>query len=86
MPSPTKPEDITVLLTYAKTNLGLDVAQQPDAFKSTRDLTVRGEAATTPSSLRAFGFLGAKPMIAKRVVHETAAVLDDLEKRFPVAK
>ena len=131
-PSPTKPEDITVLLTsaaakaaapadvekalgafarienpqkygpdqlpcagchmttfvteYAKTNLGLDVSQQPDAFKSTRDLTVRGEAATTASSLRAFGFLGAKPMIAKRVVHETAAILDDLEKRFPLAK
>ncbi len=132
VPSPTKPEDITVLLTsaaakaaapadvekalgafarienpqkygpdqlpcagchmttfateYAKTNLGLDVAQQPDAFKSTRDLTLRGEAATTPASLRAFGFLGAKPMIAKRVVHETAAILDDLEKRFPIAK
>jgi len=132
VPSPTKPEDITVLLTsaaakaatpadvekalgafarienpqkygpdqlpcagchmttfateYAKANLGLDVAQQPDAFKSTRDLTVRGEAATTPSSLRAFGYFGAKPMIAKRVVHETAAVLDDLEKRFPLVK
>jgi hypothetical protein len=131
-PSPTKPEDLTVLLTsaaakaatpadldkalgafarienpqkygpdqlpcagchmttfvtdFAKTSLGLDVAQQPDAFKSTRDLTLRGEAAITPSSLRAFGFLGAKPMIAKRVVHETAAVLDDLEKRFPIAK
>jgi hypothetical protein len=76
----------TFATEYAKANLGLDVANQPDAFKSTRDLTLRGEAATTASSLRAFGFLAAKPMIAKRVVHETAAVLDDLEKRFPVAK
>lgn len=132
VPSPTKPEDTTVLLTsagakaaapadvekalaafarienpmnygpdqlpcagchmttfvteYAKTNLGFDVSKLPDTFKSTRDLTLRGEAATTPTSLRAFGFLGRKPMIGRRVVNETAAVLDDLEMRFPVAK
>jgi glutathione S-transferase len=55
----------------------------PDAFTSTHDLTLKGEAATTPSSLRAFGYFGKIPMISQRVVNESAAVVDDLEKRFP---
>lgn len=76
----------TTLAAQAKTSLGLDATTHADAFKSTRDLTVRGKAATTPSSLRAFGWFAKEPMIAKRVVNETAAVLDDLEKRFPAGK
>ena len=63
----------------------MDVGAHPDAFKSPRDLTVRGESATTPSSLRAFGWFDARPMIANRVVFETAQVVDDFEKRFPPA-
>ena len=73
----------TVLSAHAKANLALDVTAHADAFKSTRDLTVRGKSGTTPSSLRAFGYFGKEPMIATRVVNETAAVLDDLETRFP---
>jgi len=73
----------TTLSTHAKANLALDTASHADAFKSTRDLTLRGKAGSTPSSLRAFGWFAKDPMIANRVVHETAAVLDDLEKRFP---
>ena len=76
----------TVLTAHAKDNLALDASGHADAFKSTRDLTVRGKSATTPSSLRAFGWFAKDPMIAKRVVHETAAVLDDLEARFPANK
>lgn len=76
----------TVLSAHAKEKLALDSSTHADAFKSTRDLTVRGKAATTPSSLRAFGWFDKDPMIAKRVVNETAAVVDDLEKRFPASK
>ncbi len=38
------------------------------------------------SSLRAFGYFDDKPMIANRIVNESAAVVDDLEKRFPPKK
>jgi len=76
----------TVLAAHAKESAGVDVTKLPDAFASTRDLTVRGEAAKTPSSLRAFGWFGKAPMIGVRVVNETAAVVDDLESRFPAAK
>jgi hypothetical protein len=73
----------TTLAAHAKASLSLDVASHADSFKSSHDLTLRGESASTPSSLRAFGWFGTKPMIATRVVNETAAVIDDLEMRFP---
>ena len=75
----------TFVTGFARRELQMDVAAHPDAFKSPRDLTVRGESATTPSSLRAFGWFDARPMIANRVVFETAQVVDDFEKRFPPA-
>lgn len=75
----------TFVTAFARRELQMPVDAHPDAFKSTRDLTVRGEAATTPSSLRAFGWFDARPMIANRVVFETAQVVDDFEKRFPPA-
>lgn len=65
---------------------GLDGAKLPDAFTSSRDLSLRGEARSTVSSLRAFGYFDDKPMIANRIVNESAAVVDDLEKRFPPKK
>ncbi|MDB4939446.1 MAG: hypothetical protein JWP87_6418 [Labilithrix sp.] len=73
----------TVVAAFTKRDHGLDMTSLPDAFTSTHDLTLRGESATTPSSLRAFGYFGKVPMISQRVVNETAAVVDDLEKRFP---
>jgi hypothetical protein len=57
-----------------------------DAFTSARDLTIKSDAPKTPASLRAFGWFKKKPMISRRVVNETAGVVDDLEARFPVAK
>lgn len=55
-----------------------------DQFKSpTRDLSMRGSAATNVSSLRAFGYFGVDPMIAQRTINESAAVVDDLEARYP---
>ncbi len=73
----------TFVTAFARTDLQMPVDAHPDAFKSTRDLTVRGESATTASSLRAFGWFDARPMIANRVVFESALVVDDFEKRFP---
>jgi hypothetical protein len=65
---------------------GLDLATLPDAFQSSRDLTRTGGAATTVASLRAFGYFDKQAMIGDRVINESAAVVDDLEKRFPAAK
>lgn len=63
---------------------GLTSAQFPeDAFTSRFDLSVRGAALTTPSSLRAFGWFGEEPMIAPRTIHESAHVVEDIEQRFP---
>lgn len=73
----------TFVAESTKNDHGLDIAMMPDAYKSTRNLTRRGAAATTPSSLRAFGYFGSAPMIGSRVLYESAAVVDDLEKRFP---
>ncbi len=68
---------------HAKQNLQAELTKMPDVFTSARDLSLRGEASGFTSSLRAFGWFGKKAMISQRVVNESAAVADDLEKRFP---
>lgn len=73
----------TAVTTAATTHLGLDVKDVSGAFTSTHDLGLKGEAASTPRSLRAFGWFGKRPMISQRVVNETALVVDDFETRFP---
>jgi hypothetical protein len=65
---------------------GLDTAKVPDAFRTTHDVSHTTEAPLEPSSLRAFGYFADRKMIGNRVIFESAAVVDDLEKRFPVAK
>lgn len=54
-----------------------------DAFQSDYDLTVRGGAASEPSSLRAFGYFYEVPMISHRTVNETAHALAYLEAHYP---
>lgn len=76
----------TVVTRFAENALGMSSLGMPDAFTSPRDLTLRGHAATTPSSLRAFGWFKTQAMISRRVVHETASVLDDLDARFPARR
>lgn len=44
---------------------------------------MRGGAADNPSSLRAFGYFGSDPMISRRTINESAAVVADLEARYP---
>lgn len=63
---------------------GIEIAAMVDAYTSmTRNLTVRGGAEGNPASMRAFGWFGNEPMIARRTVYETAVALDDIEARFP---
>lgn len=75
----------TFVTEEATRRFGLD----PAAFgadrysSSTHDLTMRGQSGTNPSSLRAFGYFASDPMIARRTIHESANVVDDLEKRYP---
>lgn len=54
-------------------------------FRSSRhDLTVRGLAAQTPSSLRAFGYFHGDVMISQRTVNESAKVADEIERLYPL--
>lgn len=73
----------TYVTSEAARTHGVDLASIEGAYTSSRDLTLRGDATNSPSSLRAFGWFANRPMIAQRTVNETAAVLDDLEARFP---
>ena len=74
----------TFVLEQTSATHGLSVSDFPeDAFSSSWDLSLRGGASQKASSLRAFGYFDAEPMIAQRVVNESAEVVDDLEKRFP---
>jgi len=73
----------TFVREATRATFGLDAATLPDAYTSPRDLTLAGRATATPSSLRAFGYFDAQAMISNRVVNESAAVVDDLERRFP---
>jgi hypothetical protein len=75
----------TFVTAEATRRFALDPATFPDRFISPKqDLTLRGGAKDNPSSLRAFGYFGSEPMISQRTVNESAAVVADLEARFPV--
>jgi len=76
----------TVVTEFAKASLGLDPDALPDAYKSSRDLSLSTEVGKTVKSLRAFGYFEKKAMISKRVINESAEIADDLEKRFPRSK
>jgi hypothetical protein len=68
----------------ATRRFGLDPASfEGERFTSSLDLSVRGGASGNPSSLRAFGWFEREPMIAQRTVNESAAVVADLEARYP---
>lgn len=74
----------TFITSQAEAMFGLEAAAfSDDTFTSTHDISMRGTAKDNASSLRAFGWFGAEPMISKRVINESAEVCDDLETRFP---
>lgn len=72
----------------AETQRRFDIGEagfDADRFTASFDLSLRGGAATTPSSLRAFGWFGSDPMIAQRTVNESALALEEIERRHPQA-
>ena len=62
---------------------GVSPATLPGYFASPRALAVDTIASRDPRVVRAFGWAGQQPAISQRVVNETAAVLSELEARFP---
>lgn len=74
----------TFVADEAARRFGLAPSDFPaDAFGSKHDLTLKGGASRNPTSLRAFGWFHKEPMLSRRVVNESAAVVDDLERRYP---
>jgi hypothetical protein len=74
----------TVITSNRAAALGTDPLAIPGRYTSTFDLSIAGgQSAQTPQTLRALGYLGAKPMISQRVVNDTAQTLVEIEARYP---
>ena len=65
----------------------VDLATLPSHFSATRfDLTPLGDEGIRFRTLRALGWFGTSPLVSARVVNESAAVVEELEARFPPAR
>ena len=75
----------TYLGIHRALDAGIDISGLPSAFTTTHDVrldeTISG---TNPSSLHNFGWVTFDVAISRRVINETAVVLDEIEQRFPV--
>jgi len=65
---------------------GIDPASLPGRFASPLARAVPTIAREDPRVLRAFGWAGNAPAISQRVANDTAAVLLEIEARFPVRR
>src|SRR6185436_4623805 len=75
----------THLVVKRALSAGMDVTSLPSFFATTRDTRIlNGISASTPNSLHNFGWLESRIVISQRVANETAIVLDEIERRFPV--
>lgn len=74
----------TFVTAEARSRFGLN-DEDFEAFSSEGDLdlSLRGGAEVQPSSLRALGYFGTEPMLARRLVNSSAEVLRDIEARWP---
>jgi hypothetical protein len=74
----------TILLEARSKAAGIEVSSLSGAFTSTRNLSIdAGKLAVRRTTLRALGYQHDEPMISRRVVHETAQVLREIEQRYP---
>ena len=64
--------------SYRATELGIDPATSPSWYYSSHDLTV---PASSPTSIRGFGYFGTDAVISQAVANETANVLDEISAR-----
>jgi hypothetical protein len=75
----------THLAVHRALSAGIDVSSLPGYFTTTRDTRLlAGISVRDSRSLHAFGWLGNELAISQRVANETAIVLDEIERRFPV--
>jgi hypothetical protein len=78
---------VSTHLTYARApSVAFDLASVPGRYTSSYDLSVSGGMSTMSTSVRALGYLLKTPLISQRVVNETAQVLTEIGKRYPVAQ
>lgn len=77
---------VTTFLTGHRAQLaGIDVRGLPSSFSTTRDVSVTGGVATTNErSLHNFSWMTSSVAFSHRVANETAVVLDEIERRFPI--
>ncbi len=76
----------TTLLTPRAADAGIDLTAQPEFYGSSRfDLTPLGAQTARFRTLRALGYFVDTPLVSRRVVNETAHVLQELEQNFPAA-
>jgi hypothetical protein len=75
----------TFLTAQRASSAGVDPATIAGRYTSSYNLTLStGMAATDGTSLRVFGWHAAAPAISQRVINDSAAVLREIESRFPV--
>jgi hypothetical protein len=75
----------THLAVQRAVSAGIDVSSLPSYFTTTRDSRLlKGISVRDNRSLHGFGWFGQDLAISQRVANETAIVLDEIEKRFPV--
>jgi len=74
----------TVLMSTRASGAAIDPLALTGRYTSTFNLSIAGgSSATTPTTIRALGYIATQPMISQRVVNETAQVLAEIEQRFP---
>ncbi|HET7499409.1 MAG TPA: hypothetical protein VFK02_00340 [Kofleriaceae bacterium] len=75
----------TYLSVHRAQIASIDLGSMPSRYATTRDVIVTGgNSASQPGSLHAFSWLSFDTEISHRVANETAKVLDEIERRFPV--
>jgi hypothetical protein len=74
----------TPLLEARAATAGVDVQRLRGAYVTSHDVSVAaGRLPSSGSTLRALGYATQTPVISRRVAHETAQVLTEIEQRFP---
>ena len=74
----------TVLMGPRASRASINPLTLPESYTSKFDLGIAaGQSADTPTTLRALGYVGKKPLISRRVVNDTAQTLTEIEQRYP---
>jgi hypothetical protein len=69
--------------TYRAHELTATLSSLPGFYATARNTAVQSIVDQDPRVVRAFGWIGAQPVITRRVANATAEVLDEIDARFP---